>query len=190
MTEQSDQAPAPKTLFTASIVAFVIAVIILFTVILPAELEFDPLGVGGLLGINGLSAGDAPPLEEKLVVHRSDYVEFYLEPFQSVEYKYTMDFDSPLVFSWTADAELYFDMHAEPAGLGADGAESFEQGNATTKMGSYHAPFTGIHGWFWENRGSRDVEIRLYTAGFYENSKVFTANDEYDRDTQPVFDTE
>ena len=57
-----------------------------------------------------------------------------------------------MIFSWQADGELYYDMHAEPAGLGADYAESFEQGNGESRTGSFHAPFTGIHGWFWENR--------------------------------------
>ena len=71
-------------------------------------------------------------------------------------------------------------MHAEPAGLGEDYAESFAQGTATARAGSYHAPFTGIHGWFWENRSGRDIEVRLYTAGFYYNSTVFSGSVEYD----------
>jgi hypothetical protein len=185
-TEQSGSTPAPKTLFTASLVALGIALVVLFAAVLPAEFGYDPFRVGRVLGITGLSAGEIPPLEEQLQPHRSDFVEFYLEPFQSVEYKYTMDVDAPLVFSWEADAELYYDMHAEPAGLGGEYAESYEQGNAIGKAGSYHAPFTGIHGWFWENRSSRDVEVRLYTSGFYINSTVFSQSVEYDREIEAV----
>jgi hypothetical protein len=44
-----------------------------------------------------------------------------------------------MVFTWTADREVYFDMHAEPAGLGEEYAESFEQGNDTYRTGSFHA---------------------------------------------------
>ena len=186
MTNETDQAPSPKKLFTASLIALGVALVVLFTTIFPAELGFDPLGVGRLLGITGLSQGDLQPLEEQPVVHRSDYVEFFLEPFQSVEYKYSMDLDAPLVFTWSSNAELYYDMHAEPAGLGEEYAESYEQGNATEKTGSYHAPFAGIHGWFWENRSSQDVTVKLYSAGFYHSSTVFTSNDQYDRELPPV----
>lgn len=187
--EESRPAPEPKALFTASLVATGIALLVLFAVILPAEFGVDPLQIGRLLGITGLSTGDAQPLEEQLQAHRTDFVEFYLEPFQSVEYKYSMDIDTPLVFSWEADADLYYDMHAEPAGLGEEFAESFEQGTGSAKAGSYHAPFTGIHGWFWENRSSRDVEVRLYTSGFYFNSTVFSGSVEYDREIDPVTPT-
>ena len=57
-------------------------------------------------------------VEAQAETHKSDRVEFILEPFQSVEYKYLMDMDASMVFSWVADGEVYYDMHAEPAGLG------------------------------------------------------------------------
>ncbi|MCB1669857.1 MAG: hypothetical protein R3F41_12400 [Gammaproteobacteria bacterium] len=179
-------APSPRALFIAALVAIGIAVVILFSVILPAEFAYDPFRIGRLLGITGLSQAQDQPLEEQLQSYSSDYVEFYLEPFQSVEYKYSMDLDAPLVFSWEADAELYYDMHAEPAGLGGEFAESYEQGTASNRSGAYHAPFTGIHGWFWENRSLRDVEVRLYAAGFFVGSTVFSGSVEYDRELKPV----
>ena len=191
MTELPEQSPpSPRSLFTASVSALVVAVVILFGIILPAEFGFDPFRIGSLLGITGLSQADEQPLEAQADIHRTDFVEFYLEPFQSVEYKYAMDLDAPLVFSWRADAELYYDMHAEPADLGEEYAESFGQGTSDGEAGSYHAPFTGIHGWFWENRGTRDVEIRLYTAGFYYNSTVFSGSVEYDREIEHVMATD
>ncbi|MEX2470292.1 MAG: hypothetical protein WD396_11095, partial [Pseudohongiellaceae bacterium] len=143
--------PARKNILIASLVALAVAALLLLTVILPAEFGVDPLGTGRLTGLVALSNAETP-FEEQLEVHRSDYVEFELGPFESVEYKYLLDLDAPMVFSWLADGEVYFDMHAEPAGLGEEYVESFEQGNADRRMGSYHAPFAGIHGWFWENR--------------------------------------
>jgi hypothetical protein len=121
-------------------------------------------------------------------VHREDSVEFVLEPFQSVEYKYLMDLDAPMVFSWVADGEVYFDMHAEPAGLGEEYAESYEQGNADRRMGTLHAPFTGIHGWFWENRSLDTVVVKLQSAGFYINSTVFADGGDYEKQIAPVFE--
>lgn len=177
--------PSPRNILIASIVALLVAVLVLFVAILPAEFGVDPLGTGEVLGLNALSR-DELPLEEQLEAHREDFVEFELGPFQSVEYKYLMDLDASMVFSWTASDELYYDMHAEPAGLGGDYAESFEQGNAVARFGSYHAPFAGIHGWFWENRGSRLVTLKLYAAGFIQTSTVFRDGGEFERLIEPV----
>jgi len=181
----SNQAPSPRNILIASALAFIVAVIILLAVILPAEFGVDPLGTGRLTGLSALS-NPINPFEEQLEVHRSDYVEFELGPFESVEYKYLMDLESPLIFSWRADGEVYYDLHAEPAGLGEDYAESFEQGNSSQRSGSYHAPFSGIHGWFWENRSGSTVLVRLYTAGFYQASTVFRDGGDYERSLEPV----
>lgn len=185
MNQPSQQAPDPKRITRATLVALVVAVVILLAAILPAEFGRDPLGTGALLGLNALSAGENP-FEVRPGRHGTDYVEFELEPFQSVEYKYLMDLDAPLLFSWRADGELYFDMHAEPGGLGPEYAESFGQGNASAQAGSYHAPYNGIHGWFWENRSLETVTLKLHTAGFYINSTVFRDGGSYERQIAPV----
>ena len=31
----------------------------------------------------------------------------------------------------------------------------------------FHAPFSGIHGWFWENRGLTTVTVKLNASGFF-----------------------
>jgi hypothetical protein len=179
------QPPAAKNILIASAVAFAVAMTVLFVAILPAEFGADPLGTGDLLGLTALSRGENP-FAEQLEVHRVDTVEFVLEPFQSVEYKYLMDLDASMVFSWVAGGELYYDMHAEPAGLGEEYAESFEQGSADRQMGAFAAPFTGIHGWFWENRTLNTIVVNLYTSGFYINSTVFRDGGTYDRDLEPI----
>lgn len=177
--------PSQRNILIASATAMGVALMVLLVAILPAEFGVDPLGTGELLGLTALSR-DEMPIEEQPEVHRQDYVEFELGPFQSVEYKYLMDLDAPLVFSWVADGDLYYDMHAEPAGLGEEYAESFEQGDGERRMGSYHAPFAGIHGWFWENRGARTITVRLYTAGFYQTSTVFRDGGDFERVIEPV----
>jgi len=173
--------PSSKNIIIASVIAFGVAVLLLLSTIMPAEFGVDPLGTGELLGLNAPSRTD-DPIDEQLEAHKTDFVEFILEPFQSVEYKYLMDLDASMIFSWVADSEVYYDMHAEPAGLGEEYAESFVQGNAEEQMGSFHAPFTGIHGWFWENRSGRTTAVRLYTAGFYVNGTVFQDGGSFERD--------
>jgi len=186
--KDSKSPPSSKNILIASAVAFAVAVVVLLIAILPAEFGVDPLGAGEALGLTALSR-DEMPLEEQVEAHREDYAEFELGPFQSVEYKYLMDFDAPMVFSWSADGELYYDMHAEPAGLGEEYAESYEQGNAAAKSGSYHAPFAGIHGWFWENRGSRTLLLRINAAGFLQTSTVFRDGGAYERVIEPVVES-
>ena len=183
--EPQAQPPSPKTLMIAGVSAFAVSVVALLAFILPAEFGQDPLGTGGLLGLTAISRG-ANPFEEQVEVHRQDFVEFELEPFQSVEYKYLMDQDAPLLFSWLADSEVYYDMHAETVGLEEEEVQSYEQGNATQRMGSLHAPFTGIHGWFWENRTARTVLVRVYTAGFYQTSTVFRDGGDFERVIDPI----
>jgi hypothetical protein len=39
--------------------------------------------------------------------------------------------------------------------------------------GTLMAPFSGIHGWFWENTGDRPVTVTLASAGFYTLSHEF-----------------
>ena len=183
--ENLTKPPSNKNIIYAIVSALAIGVIVLFAAILPAEFGIDPLGIGNLTGLTDLSRSENP-FEEQLEYHRSDYVEFELGPFQSVEYKYTMDLDAPLVFTWIANDEVYYDMHAEPAGLGEEFAESFEQGNDVSRTGSFHAPFAGIHGWFWENRGSRTINVKLYAAGFFLDSTVFRDGGDYSRIIEPV----
>ena len=184
MNQQSSP-PSPKNLMIASVAAFLVSVFVLLAFILPAEFGQDPLRTGGLLGLTALSRG-ANPFEEQLEVHREDYVEFELGPFQSVEYKYLLDEDAPLVFSWLADRELYYDMHAETVGLEEEEVQSYEQGTASQRMGSMHAPFIGIHGWFWENRGAGTILLRVHSAGFYQTSTVFRDGGSFERVIEPV----
>jgi hypothetical protein len=183
--DQSANAPNPRSILKASAIALAVAVVVTVTVILPAEFGADPLGTGAVLGLTALSK-DENPLEEQLEIHRTDFVEFELGAFQSVEYKYLMDLEAAMIFSWVADGELYYDMHAEPAGLDEEYAESFEQGNSDRRMGSFHAPFSGIHGWFWENRSLDTVTVRLYTSGFYVSSTVFSDGGTFDRQLDPI----
>ena len=174
-----------RRLILATVGAAVAALAVLFIAVLPAEFGKDPLGTGQLLGLNALANGDNP-LEEQLEGFRQDRVEFILEPFQSVEYKYHLDFDAPLVFDWHTDGVVYYDMHAEPAGLGEESVQSFKQANGEGQTGSFHAPFAGIHGWFWENRGSDTVTVTLNAAGYFFASTVFRDGGDYERAIAPL----
>jgi hypothetical protein len=183
-----DGTPRPRTLALATGVAALLASAILVVAVLPAEFGIDPLGTGRALGLLALGNAEASPLESHDGVHATDSAEFVLEPFQSLEYKYHLTEDATLVYSWDASSALVFDMHADPEGLeGEEFVESFEQATGTRRSGTYHAPFTGIHGWFWENRSFEVVTLRIEAAGFFDASVIFRDGGIFDRVPEPAF---
>lgn len=144
-----------------------IAVAILFVAVLPAEYGFDPLGTGRLLGLTGLAPDEQTALSRQSSVWRSDHIVLELAPFESVEYKYRLAEGAAMVFAWQADDEVVVDLHSEPDSGAPGYAESFGQRRASSGSGSLVAPFDGIHGWFWQNRGDQTLSVHLVTAGFF-----------------------
>ena len=98
---------------------------------------------------------------------RKDNITFELTPFESVEYAYRLEEGATLVYAWQASGEVLYNLHSQPDGMAPDVAESFSRGRMTSHAGSYTAPFNGMHGWYFQNRGQQNISIRLDTAGFY-----------------------
>lgn len=158
----------------ATAAALATSLVILFTLVLPAEFDIDPLGTGQALGIFGLSSTtDTPTVFKEGKVYHSDSVEYVLQPFESVEYKYRMNRESTLVYAWHASDSVTFDFHGEPDDGPEGFAESYSIGKGLAENGAFIAPFTGIHGWFWENRGADAVTVKLITSGFYSATLEF-----------------
>jgi hypothetical protein len=193
-----------STLITTIGIALVVAGALAITVVLPAEYAIDPLGTGRWLGLVRdrapaaapvqlirAAAGAAPvqsgPLGTYSAAFKYDVFEITLQPYEFVEYKYQMEKGAHLLFSWTATAALLHDFHAEHAGAAPDAApleESFDKTERREANAGFIAPFSGIHGWFWENPGANPVTIRLTSAGFY-TSAVEIRSDR-SRQTRPV----
>lgn len=192
MNEPKDtqQAPAPlssRQLVLGFAAAVLIAGAVLVVAVLPAEFGIDPLGIGRALGLQELADASEGPLEAQTVAHRADTVEFILGPFQSLEYKYRLAEASSMIYSWQATGALVYDMHADPDNMeGEEYVESFDKGTAASSMGTYHAPFSGIHGWFWENRTFEEVVLRLHSAGFYEGTILFRDGGVFEQALEPV----
>ena len=81
-----------------------------------------------------------------------------------------------LIDSWIASDKLLFEFHGEPnlkpAGKeGTDYYQTYEIDNQIGKdqgHGTFIAPASGIHGWFWENKTGKEVTLKLVSAGFYD----------------------
>ena len=147
--------------------------------------SIDPTGVGHALGLTMLSApvvaepAEAPaqgarlaptaqgPVASYPAHFNVDSRTFTLGPYEYIEFKYHLEKDAAMFFSWQASADVIHDFHGDPDGAPANAAQSYEKRPRRGAEGAFVAPFSGIHGWYWENAGGDTVTIRLTTAGFY-----------------------
>ena len=162
--------------------AFAAAMVLFVAFVLPSEHGRDPLGTGRLLGLTGLSGPDGGVVGPLVESEGGDWPvrdvrSFPLAPFESVELKYDLAAGAGMVFCWTATGEVLFDLHAEPEGGTIDDARGFATGKGVRQGGTYIAPFDGIHGWFWENRGDESVTVQLVAAGMMTGATRFHDND-------------
>jgi hypothetical protein len=126
------------------------------------------------------STGDAPAMKNTFIAQRRpfqfDSREYTLAPGEGMEIKYNMRKGAGLTYSWTASAPLSYEFHGEPdvKPAGKEGTDYFESYDLDDKKGkaeshgTFVAPSTGIHGWFWENKSDKPVNLKLVSAGFYD----------------------
>jgi len=162
-----------RRIVTASLAALAVALLLLFAAVLPAEYAYDPLGTGERLGLTGMAGAGDQPVASHSGRWTTNTMRFPLAPFEGVEYKYAMHAGDVLLFDWRAEGEVLYDLHAEPEGAAEGYAESFAKGRAARASGSYTAPFAGIHGWFWQNRGATEVTVTLRVEGFVDGAFEF-----------------
>jgi hypothetical protein len=166
--------------------------------VLPAEFGVDPTGLGSAMGLTELApSGKLTELErgalrEGRVLSLSDaplqkdHWEVVLEPYKSIEFKYTLEEGSAMLFEWKASGPLHYDMHSHPFDGGTELTESYSVSDADHMKGSYVAPFTGIHGWYWQNHTSDNVTLTLDATGGFTESTLFDAFGEHSRPIEPV----
>jgi hypothetical protein len=179
MSQPADkpEPPSRRTILAATGGALAVAAIVLVVAVLPAEYGLDPLGTGRLLGLTDLAAASTGAIERQDTAFKTNPATFLLGPYEFVEYKYRIEQGGSMVYSWTATGSVIYDFHSEPEGAPAGYAESFDKAQMAEGHGTYTAPFSGIHGWFWENPGAKLVTIKLTTAGFYSAAQEFRDND-------------
>ena len=170
--------PSVGKILLATAAAAVAAAIILITAVFPAEYGIDPLGTGRLLGLTDLAGGArSGAIKQQDAAYKTNTATFELGPYEFVEFKYRLEQGASMIYSWTATGPVIYDFHSEPEGAPPGYAESFDKAQMPEAHGTYTAPFSGIHGWFWENPGTKVVTITLTTAGFYTAAQEFKDND-------------
>jgi hypothetical protein len=198
MTEQPSPPPSKRKLLIGSGIAVIAAAAIVTMFVLPAEYGIDPTGVGKATGVLKI-AEPGPSLELQRGMKRtgvltlsetplpaepdaSDTFAITLAPFGAIEMKYEIAEGQPMVFHWQASAPVHVDMHAHPFEGGTALTESYVIDDAVqAQSGRYVAPFTGIHGWYWQNRTLKDVTVKIDASGKLIGSRTFDQFGEHPR---------
>lgn len=158
-----------KTLLVSSILATLLAVVVLLTVILPAEYNIDPTKVGGLLGLTRLAEpieAASPKFSNGDVSNKQEIIEVTVPAGEGIEYKFYVKQHNKIEYEWLTDGEpLYFDLHGEPEGDTTDYFESYAIATLSEMKGSFIAPFDGSHGWYWKNTSDEPVAVQLIVDG-------------------------
>src|SRR5690348_5549982 len=123
------ETPSKAKLAKATGIALLIALLLLFVAILPAEYGYDPLKTGAALKLTGISQvsdngkgravatpapGQAGVYKSEARTYKVDSEDFQLRPGEGVEMKYHMQKGSSMVYAWKASGKLAYEFHGEP----------------------------------------------------------------------------
>lgn len=189
--------PSNKQLLRSTVIAIIVAAVLLVTIVLPSEYGIDPTRIGRVLGLTRMGEikmrlaeeakrdREAQPVQTNKVETKptapiaetetnasakSDEMTVTLKPGEGVEIKLEMLKGAKAEFDWKASGGVVnYDLHGD----GANKAFiSYKKGTGVeSDAGEFTADFDGSHGWFWRNRNAGDVTITIKTNGDYKNIK-------------------
>ncbi len=197
MSRPASELPSTQRLLKATAIAIVVAIVLLVTVVIPAEFGIDPTGIGRRLGLDvlakstsaaGLPAVVAKPAEAELDAvgqpakpvqasavnketdtYSSDTLSVTLPPGEGAEIKAEMKAGDVFLFNWSASGLVEVDMHGERIGAAKDEYTSYWiERSQRQASGTFNAPFDGSHGWYWLNNGTEPVTVRVAVSGFQQ----------------------
>jgi hypothetical protein len=190
-TETEQTVDARNRILFAAGAALLGAGLILVMFVLPAEYGVDPLGTGARVGLLDLGvvgqqvealsnaaattgAGESTIVVPQDRAFKQETIEFKVAPREGMEYKYRLDKGEALLYSWKTTAPVNVEFHAEPDGAPRGYAQTYEKVDRTSEAsGTLTAPFSGIHGWYWENTTDQEIAVTLTSAGYYNLSHEF-----------------
>ena len=106
MSNHNIPVQSKTTLIKASFAAIIIAVVVLVSVILPAEYNIDPTGIGEALQLTSIaqaaevSTVDEAALDKTPVAERNDTVSIEIPARKGLEYKLLMEKYAHLKYEW------------------------------------------------------------------------------------------
>lgn len=188
--------PSSAQLLRSTAIAAVSAVAILVTVVLPAEYNIDPTGIGGVLGLAEMGEIKAQLAEEAEADRQmmdaedeqssllNDVFGLFVGAAHAQEAMVWRDETTfTLAPGDSADWKMEMDagqmaeyrmlveggrVNFDLHGHGGGETVTYEKGRGSTGAeGEVTAAFDGQHGWFWRNRDSSDVTVTIQVRGEY-----------------------
>lgn len=195
-----EELPSSAQLLKSTIIAAVSAVVILVTVVLPAEYGIDPTGIGRAIGLAEMGeiktqlAEEAEADRQLLEVEGdqssllNDILGLFVGAAHAQEAEVWRD---EITFTlapgdsaeWklvmTEGQSAQYRMIVEGGrvnfdlhGHGSGQSVTYEKGRGSTgSEGAILAGFDGEHGWFWRNRDNTDVTVTVQVRGEYSEFK-------------------
>jgi hypothetical protein len=110
-------------------------------------------------------AASLRPLPGRL---RSDSLSLTLAPGKGAEVKAKLRQGQGFWFQWQASGPVAVDMHGEREGA-KDAYTSYAiEGAQSEGSGAFEAGFDGLHGWYWLNRSSAPITLKVTVMGVQE----------------------
>ncbi|MBC8344842.1 MAG: transmembrane anchor protein [Candidatus Marinimicrobia bacterium] len=186
--------PTSSQLLKSTIIAFSVAIVLLVTVVMPAEYGVDPTGIGNVLGLKKMGeiknslkeeALAEPEIvieqnsvkteiqkESKIITEYQDVLAVVINPGEAIEIKIEMKKDAIARYSWTTeDGALNFNLHGDGY-KGTHQSITYKKGRMiSSDRGELIAEFDGYHGWFWRNRNNSPVSVTLEAVGDFIQMK-------------------
>jgi len=192
--------PSSKQLLRSTVIAMIVATVLLVTVVLPSEYGIDPTRIGSVLGLTRMGeiktalAAEAERDRTADVSRRvpeptarattspaqaatgteqapwTDEMTVTLKPGEGAEVKLEMTKGATARYEWSTAGGA---VNHDTHGEGANKAFiSYKKGAQVERdAGELTAAFDGSHGWFWRNRSSQDVTVTIKAAGEYRSMK-------------------
>lgn len=195
-----DELPSSAQLIRSTVIAAVSAIVILVTVVLPAEYNIDPTGIGRVLGLAEMGEiknqlAEEAEADRQMAIEGQDESNLMNEILglfvgtahaQEVEVwrdETTFTLAPGESAEWKLVMEkgqkVEFQMLVDGGrvnfdlhGHGGVNSVTYEKGRGSTgSEGEIVATFDGEHGWFWRNRDGEDVTVTIQVRGEYSEFK-------------------
>ncbi|MBR9852624.1 MAG: transmembrane anchor protein [Rhodobacteraceae bacterium] len=195
-----EELPSSAQLIRSTCIAAASAVAILVTVVLPAEYNIDPTGIGGVIGLTEMGEIKAQLAEEaeadrlmdldaekqsSLIndifglfvgtAHAQDAEVWRDETTFTLAPGESAEWKLVMEEGQTAQYRMLVDggrVNFDLHGHGGGQSVTYEKGRGSTgDEGEIVAAFDGEHGWFWRNRDSSDVTVTVQVRGGYAEFK-------------------
>lgn len=195
-----DELPSSAQLIRSTAIAATSAVAILVTVVLPAEYNIDPTGIGGVLGLSEMGEikaqlaeeAEADRLLEIEAEEQSSLMNDIFGLFVGTAYAQEAEiWRDETTFTlapgdsaeWklvmeegqTVEYRMLVDggrVNFDMHGHGGGNSVTYEKGRGSTgDEGEIIAAFDGEHGWFWRNRDSQPATVTVQVRGEYTEFK-------------------